>query len=306
MQNQVEALYGNFHQISLDYLHDIHKTKSLSSGLLEKLLNYWELRLSDQRDPLYYYYFEYYLFFESINSGIVCSFIFNEQNNRIMHQYGVLTSSIPDIIKRLKEQIQNDSSAQPDLEYKTSDDTLSLWFKRIRFRDGNFILAALFPANVNIHARLTRMEKVFVRFYLPDSLHPENRFHDFFSRINEQIVPQISPFLEEGKPVTFTYFKFERFQKFVTIGGESFAAELITGLAYELTSHLKKSDRCYVLNPREYLIISTNCEKEIMQKRFHRMIFQVKSLILNYKVRYTTWRIPIEDVALHWKDIVVE
>ena len=108
----------------------------------------------------------------------------------------------------------------------------------------------------------------------------------------------------EKKPVTFTVFRFENFQKYIELAGEYFGREIISELVKQITTKLKQDDTCYVIAPREYLIVSVNCEKSILEKRFHREIFQIKSLILNYDVKFTTRRLPINDLSLIWNEII--
>lgn len=300
---KIQTQYRNFHEISIDYLKKIIQTQSVPEPVLAKLLQYWESRLSNKEDPLFNDYFEYYLFFEFINSGILCSIIYDEKRKQIQHQYGILSDAISDILEKVNA-ISKRKQNRFIYPYIHNDHEFSMWLKRITSFDKSYLLVSIFPKNLNIEKRLDRFERVFVRYYIPDSLRPEKRFYHYFSNLKNKLIPDMNKFLIKKEPVTFTYFKFQSFNKYIYIGGESLGAELITGLAYQLTSRLKSGDRCYILNPREYLIVSFNCEKDIMEKRFNKLIFQVNSLILNYNVNYFTCRKKIDDIADYWSEII--
>ena len=66
-----QPIYADFHKIDLGYLRDLLEKNKVPEKVARKLLDYWEMRITEERDPLYSSYFEYYLFFESINSGIL-------------------------------------------------------------------------------------------------------------------------------------------------------------------------------------------------------------------------------------------
>jgi len=301
----VSIKYREFHKPNLDYLYALVSEAKIPLAMAENLLDYWEMRLSDSRDSLYHEYFEYYLFFESMNAGILSLFIYDKFNSRVLHQYGVLSSTIPDLI----QEIETSSPGYGKLLEKTFDYKEGKYlFGRIdiEYEGKEYILGMVYPPRLFAEKKLHRLEKVFIRYYLPEALRPDTRFLNFYSSLNDFVMELVNPVLREKRPVTFTYFKFEEFRKYTKLTGESFATELVNSLAEEIKNHLKSEDMIYIINPREYLIVSLNCEAEIMKSRFHRMIFQIKSLILNYNVRFTTWKVPVDDLSTIWNDIAVQ
>lgn len=299
--------YRDFHKVNLTYLEELISSGSLSEEVASKLLDYWQLRFEDERDPFYSDYFEYYLFFEAINAGVLLVFIYESSEKKVLHQYGIMLSAVPEIIRFTqadhKESQGRNIAEFSDFNFQGSQYTL--WRRHIQFENNDLFLCAMLPRNLKVAARLQRIHDVFLRYYLPESLHADRRFMDFFSALNQHIIQKITPVIADNRPVTFTYFKFEEYDKYISFAGENFATVLVKELTREITNRLKQEDRCYIINPREYLIVSLNCEKEIMEKRFHRLIFQIKSLILGYRVRYTTWKMPITGLPKIWKEIAI-
>ena len=88
-----------FHRIDLSYLENLVSDGKISTEISEKLLNYWGSRLREPEDPLFSSYFEYYLFFESVNSGMLTAFVFDATNSIVRHQYGIMANAIVDILE---------------------------------------------------------------------------------------------------------------------------------------------------------------------------------------------------------------
>ncbi len=302
-----QPIYADFHKIDLGYLRDLLEKNKVSEKVARKLLDYWEMRITEERDPLYSSYFEYYLFFESINSGILSAFVYDLGHQQVKHQYGVLAATTVQILQSIREQDTQKFLAKIEQGYidifDYQGEKLSLYLKSIEFGKRTYVIGILYPLNLKINDKLERLVSVFQRYYLPDVFQPDHRFLPLFHELNQAVMSEVTEPLEKKQPVTFTYFKFESFRKYIDLAGEHFASEIVGGLVEQLTTRLKKQDYCYVLNPREYLIVSLNCDKEIIQKRYHRALFQIKSLLLSYQVNYTTKTSPIEDLTSIWHEI---
>ncbi|MCS6983930.1 MAG: hypothetical protein NZM25_02230 [Leptospiraceae bacterium] len=293
-----------FDQIDFSYLEALVTKYQLSPALAQNLVNYWEMRIKDPRDSIYHHYFEYYLFFESIQSGIILVFIYEKHTKKVLHQYGILVGAIPEIIRQTQEEI-DDGSISETQSFFFHEHHFQLWRRFIRYHDHELYLCAVLPPGPLNRDKLHRLYKIFLRYYLPESLYPDRRFLEFFPSLNQEICEKTAPALQSGRAVTFTYFRFEDLNKYIVLGGESFGEFLVNGIRDEITARLKHEDSIYILSPRDYLIVSLNCEKEIMERRFYRMIFQLRSLILSYRVKYTTYKAPIRDLTFAWKDIAI-
>lgn len=300
------SLYENFHERDLSYLKNLLSTAQINPNLAKNLIEYWEMRLDDPRDSIYHDYFEYYLFFECLNAGIIMVFIYDKNTKKVLHQYGILLGAITEIIRLTEEELKQEDGNIPEyVPFFFQNQSFQLWRKYIVFQQNELYLCALMPSALRPTNRLKRLQSVFLRYYLPESLKSDLRFLDSYFHINKEICQSIAPVLREARPVTFTYFRFEDFSKYIALGGENFANSIVRTLNQEITSRLKHEDRAYILSPRDYLVVSLNCEKELMEKRFHRMMFQIQTLILSYRVRYSTYNSPIVDLTPIWKDIAI-
>lgn len=292
-------LYADFHMIDLSHIRDLLKTGRLSPRLTEKLLSYWELRLQDSRDPIFHEYIEYYIFFESVRAGILNVLFFDISTGKIMHNYGIFSSAGPGILRHI--------TATPNLpeisRYVILEESYNLWIEKVDYLKKQYIIAAVFPEGHEIREHMRRMSLVFRRYYLPGVFENDDRYNNAFSHAEEEILKKIKPVLQMGQPVTFSRFVFEPLEKYVKLAGENFAQELVNELYMEITEKLKHDDKCYVLSPREYVIVSVNCEKEIMEKRFYRAAFHSKSLLLSYKSDFLEFRKPVADLSVVWQNL---
>lgn len=299
------AKYTEFHKIDLSYLKKLLSKKQIVAQRAQKLIDYYNSRLSDNNDPLYTEYFDYFLFFESIKSAVLSAFAYEIKKDKILNQFGIMDNAIPDIIKTITQNTDQVESGKVS-EFTFRNEKFSLWFKEATFEQDAFLIVILFPRKAVSQSSIERIYNVFLRYYIPDIFKPDNRFLSFFDDTNERIMAQMMQSLAVNKPVTISYFKFQPLGKFLVLAGEHYATDVVNGLVEILTSRLKKDDQCYVLNPREYIVVSNNCESEIMQKRFHKMIFEVKSLFLDYEVKMTTIREPFNSLSDIWQDLVPE
>ena len=307
-KQKAEPGYDKFHNINLDYLRETVNSGKVSIEKIEKLLNYWKARITDSKDLLYHNYFEYYLFFESIHCGILSTFVYEMNAKEIKHQYGIIYSAVIEIIERVESQNIKDYllSRKNGLseEFDFQGDQLRTWLRAVEFGNTVYLIGVIYPSGLDINKNLQRFENVFKHFYLPDIFEPDLRTLPLFIEVNKDIIKKIEKYLQYKKPVTFTVFQFEDFNKYIKLAGEHFGREIISELVKQITGKLKQDDTYYVLSPREYLIVSVNCEKSILEQRFHRETFQIKSLLLNYQVKFTTRRLPINDLSLIWNEIV--
>ena len=288
-ERKAEPRYDKFHDINLDYLRETVNSGKVSIKKIEKLLDYWKAKITNSKDLLYHNYFEYYLFFESI-------------------QYGIISSAVIEIIERvesrnIKDYLLSKKNGLSE-EFDFQGDQLRTWLCAVEFGNTIYLIGVIYPSGLNINKNLQRFENVFKHFYLPNIFEPDLRILPLFIEVNKDIVKKIEKYLRYKKPVTFTVFQFEDFNKYIKLAGEHFGREIISTLVKQITDKLKQDDTYYVLSPREYLIVSVNCEKSILEQRFHRETFKIKSLLLNYEVKFTTRRLPINDLSLIWNEIV--
>lgn len=295
---QVKGLYHNFHAIDLSHLQKLVEQKKIDATIVQNLLAYWQRRLEDKGDAIYRNYIEYYLFFESLRALFLAVIIFDMKTGNPRHSYGIFPTLGPAILKSVSEQ-HGDGVASFD----HSGHEYVLHYIRSGYYDQEYTIAALALKEMAIDENLRRMKYVFERYYLPLSFSRDERIGNFFPEVQNLIAGWINPTLKARQPVTFTYLYFESLSKYIGLAGEHFAQDLIRELQADVHRILKDTDRSIILSTREILIISLNCEEEVMQRRFAHAYFHAKSLLLAYQVNFFCVHEPAPDIHLLWDQI---
>jgi hypothetical protein len=298
MENK--GLYRDFHRIDLSHLRQLAKEKKIESSIVQNLLHYWQRRLDDKKDAIYFRYMEYYLFFESLRALFLAVFIFDMKNGMARHSYGIFPALSPAIFESISTGLNSDSGV---VSFAHNGHDYALHYIRSGYHDQEFTIAALALKDVAIEDNLRRMKYVFERYYLPSSFSRDERIGNLFPEVQNLIAGWINPALAEKQPVTFTYLYFESLAKYVGLAGEHFAEDLIRELKQDVHRILKDTDRSLILSTREILIVSLNCEEDIMRKRFARAYFHAKSLLLAYQVNFFCVREPVTDIYAMWDQI---
>lgn len=92
-----------FHSFHLQYLKDLIAAEKLPVEIAKKLLDYWKTRLTNAEDPVYQNYFDYYLFFEAANAGILSAWVIRMSDYYVLHNYGIFKESFPKLMELVKK-----------------------------------------------------------------------------------------------------------------------------------------------------------------------------------------------------------
>ncbi len=295
-----QGLYRDFHTIDLTHLSALVREGRLDTQIAENLVAYWEKRLDDKSDAIYSRYIEYYLFFESLRALFLAVFIFDMKTGISGHSYGIYPALGPAIHSAIAAALQNDAGV---VDFELNGKKYALHYLRSGYQEEEYAIAALALKDQPIAESLKRLKYVFQRFYLPSSFSADNRVALLFNDTANLISELINPALARKEPVTFTYLYFESMTKYVGLAGENFAHGLLGELQKDVHRVLKDTDRSLILSTREILIVSLNCEEDIMKKRFAGAYFHAKSLLLSFQVNFFTVRTPVIDVHLLWDNI---
>lgn len=295
-----QDLYRDFHKIDLAHLKELVTGGKLDPALADLLLSYWRKRLDDKNDAVYSRYMEYYLFFESLRALFLAVFIFDMKSGNVAHSYGIF----PTLSAAIYEAITGGGKAAAgELDFDHNGRRYALHFLHSGYREQEYTIAALAIKDNVITENIHRLKYVFERFYLPSSFSRDNRIGVLFTETENVIAEIVNPALAQKMPVTFTYLYFESMTKYVGLAGENFAKGLIEELKNDVYRVLKDTDRIFILSTREMLIISVNCEKDVLEKRLASTYFHAKSLLLAFKAHYHTVYAPILDMHMLWDDI---
>lgn len=295
-----QGIYRDFHKIDLAHLTALLREGSIEPQIVENLIGYWQKRLDDKNDAIYSRYIEYYLFFESLRALFLAVFIFDMKTGVSGHSYGIYPALGPAIHTAISGTLQNESGV---VDFELSGKSYALHYLRSGYQEQEFAIAALGLKDQPIAENLKRLKYVFERFYLPSSFSTDSRVGLLFTETTNLIAEMINPALARKEPVTFTYLYFESLTKYVGLAGENFAQGLLHELQKDVHRVLKDTDRSLILSTREILIVSLNCEEDVMKKRFAGAYFHAKSLLLSFQVNFHTIRTPVVDIHLLWDAI---
>jgi hypothetical protein len=294
------GLYLDFHTIDLAHLKSLVAEQKIDAALVEALIGYWKKRLDDKKDAIYSRYIEYYLFFESLKALFFAVFIFDMKSAGTRHSYGIFPALAPAIFSTVAAGEKN-AAGLMDFDY--NGQKYALHYLHSGYHEQDYIIAALALKEMPIGDNLMRLKYVFERYYLPSSFSKDDRIGLLFPDTQNLISEMTKTTLAQKQPVTFTYLYFESLTKYVALAGESFSRELLEELKQDVHSILKDTDRSIILSTREILIVSLNCEEDIMKKRFAGAYFHAKSLLLAFQIHFHTVRTPITDLHALWSDI---
>lgn len=295
-----QGLYRDFHKIDLGHLTALLNEGRIDARVAENLIQYWEKRLDDKNDAIYSRYIEYYLFFESLRALFLAVFIFDMKTGISGHSYGIYPALGPAIHAAISGGLQNDAGT---VDFELNGKNYALHYLLSGYQEQKFAIAALGLKDQQIGDNLKRLKYVFERFYLPSSFSEDSRVALLFSDTANLIGTLINPTLSRNEPVTFTYLYFESLTKYVGLAGENFARGLLEELQADVHRVLKDTDRSLILSTREILIVSLNCEEEIIKKRFADAYFHAKSLLLSFQVNFHTVKGPVTDLHSLWDNI---
>ncbi|MBV6492576.1 MAG: hypothetical protein LDLANPLL_00571 [Turneriella sp.] len=295
-----KGLYVDFHKIDLSHVKALIKENKINATLTENLLAYWERRLADTKDTIYSRYIEYYLFFESIKALFFATFVFDMKTGATRHSYGIFPTLASVIYTSVKDTNTKETGS---LDFSHNGIEFTLHYVHSGYLEDQYAIAALSLRGSAIDENLKRMLYVFERYYAPMSFSRDERKSFLFSETEKEVKKITEKTLQEKKPVTFAYLYFESLTKYVVQSGENFARELLGELCEDVHRILKNIDHSFVLSTREILIVSLNCEKEIMEKRFARKVFHAKELLLAFQIKFHTVNEPIENLYSLWTDI---
>ena len=299
MANQ-QGVYREFHKVDLGHLSQLLRDGRIDAQVAENLITYWQKRLDDRNDAIYSRYIEYYLFFESLRALFLAAFIFDAKTGVSGHSYGIYPALGPAIYAAISGSLQEDSGV---IDFDLSGKSYALHYLRSGYQEQEYVIAALGLKDQPIAENLKRLKYVFERFYLPSSFSADSRVSLLFTETANLISEMINPALARKEPVTFTYLYFESLTKYVGLAGENFARGLLEELQRDVHRVLKDTDRSLILSTREILIVSLNCEEDVMRKRFAGAYFHAKSLLLSFQVNFCTIRTPLFDMNELWDSI---
>lgn len=132
--------------------------------------------------------------------------------------------------------------------------------------------------------------------YLPRNQSKEIVFLDLFQRVYERVKKTTQVMLGNGEPVTLTRIQFQSFSEYLFHMGERSYRSILSELRQYFQQRIKQRDQLYVLSPREFLLVSPQCDANVIYKRFPQRYIEARGLILAMRVMPLTITRSVDDI----------
>ena len=110
-------------------------------------------------------------------------------------------------------------------------------------------------------------------------------------------------YLEQGTSVAISHFRFQDLRVYFEMSGDERTRDIMHAIVSTIRSNLKQRDMLFQLSPLSYVVVSPGAEREQIERRFKTIYFQVRSLVLEYRLTVVTVdRFPLRLNEL-WKDL---
>lgn len=306
--------YRHFHNFNLEYLKEMVQENTISLELTEQLLQYWQKRLSDADDPIYSNFFEYYLFFESLQCGILSATLLHTFDYHVVHQYGILNAAMEKVVKRITQVSQEHKDEGKEFQLKEKfifeDNFFNLWMRSFVFQSHEYVLAVLYPTHISIDKPLARIQDMFYRFYLPDTIGQDIRFLPVFEKYSRHITELCHASFQkqntrEQKNVTFAFLRFKDYKKYLEHIGENYSKLILNDLQDFLEAKLDKTkgDLLVTFSTQEFLLVFFEQEYENVKAIFQHLPIRVKNMLLPYKIKVSSFNAPFHSFTSVWQEI---
>ena len=142
-----------------------------------------------------------------------------------------------------------------------------------------------------------------VYFFMP-SLNDERKM-DVFSPLENHLKQIIQKGLEEYPTVCFSHFRFRSLHVFFEFLGQQNSAEITEKILALLNTNFKKIDYIFQLSPLSYLVVSPGISGRSIKNRFQGIYFQVRSIIIDYKLMTTDFHSNPASFAETWEELEI-
>ncbi|MCR9143261.1 MAG: hypothetical protein NXI24_13480 [bacterium] len=207
------------------------------------------------------------------------------------------------------ETVANETHAGSDLPPHLSAEgpgALMELCKVVRHRDHHLSVRLILPARLEDLARNLLDHEIlpFARnlFFFSPGLGDSRRV-DHLAVLNQQALAVLNERLEQGMIVTVSHFKFQDLHIYLEMQGEHRTREIFRGIIEYIHGNLKKQDLLLQLTPLSYIMISPGATEEQILERFRSIYFQIRSLVLEYKIHLTTVTESPVRLGQVWKDL---
>lgn len=126
---------------------------------------------------------------------------------------------------------------------------------------------------------------------------------DHLAVMNQRALAVLAEHLEQGSAVTLSHFQFQDLHIYLEMQGEHRTREILRGIIDYIHGNLKSEDTLVQLTPRSYIMISPGATQEQILDRFRNIYFQIRSVVLEYRIHLTTISEGPVQLSAVWKEL---
>ena len=281
---------------------ELFNSNILTSNIANELLNYWEEKLNSLSTLNIDSYFDYFFFFFSMKENILAAIIYDHTSKKIVSQYG-----LSNIFSETAADVSVPISGSNEIKiYK--DQKVQICKASFQRSDKlkHYTILVVAPAGINIQPYWHKLRHIFYIYYIFKFVQCEApKILYLFKTINKNVIDAINTLIDQQKFSCLTYFKFDPLKNYTKLMGENFIFEVERYLSNSIREKITENDQLYILSPQDYLLISLGSTDEILKEKFHKVSFQVKGLLITYRIKFFLVQNKISDLASIWDEVTI-
>jgi len=147
------------------------------------------------------------------------------------------------------------------------------------------------------------LEEILTEYICHSGKTPTKQLVDFFEKVSAQLI-EITNKMEKDARVSFAFLDFESMRKYVQVGGDFFAKEIVQAVK-DTIAKFGEDVHCFPVSLNRYLVMVPEVESEELLEKFRSTSFYFRQVLLSYKVKLFTASVPITSMFEIWKEIMI-
>lgn len=282
---------------SLDYLNKLEGKGLVTKELAESLLQDWTARSAKKSSSQ----LEKILLHYEASLGIVAISLYDLTKDKIMLESGIKSDLLQKVYSKAQKNGLN--------VHHRIDDEFSFLYKKQKFYfkgttlERRFYLCVLTPPGIKVQRLTKYLGNVLEQLVIPHHQSNHRAYLPLFYYLTRDIPRKVNPYLSQNKPVTFSLFTFDLSPEYIEILGPNLARRILKEISKTTSKNLKQRDTLVAINLQNYIIISENCEKELLQERLSMLLIEIKGLVISFDLRMITLRKEIKKFTDVWRHL---
>jgi len=267
------------------------------------LLAYWQTRINDIDTNAQDKLFESFILANSVSACLAGVYIFEANTESLYYEFGPEELNLRNTITGLLPQAIFTDENSPSMEIEIEQEILHVNFTAIRTEEIDFTLVVVSPVETYLAKTVVKLENIINNYFLSSVVSKNTQLIDFFKMTSADIIKQTEG-IPDSEPITFIYLEFEKLKKFVEIGGDYFAVDLVQEIKNKVLDVFEEDSLIYALTLRNYLVVVPSINKDDAMAIFKQITFQIKNVLFSRKVKYFTAFSPITNLDHIWQELI--